>query len=358
MNEPLSHIEDARTLAQAIVDTVREPLLVLDNHMQVVMASRSFYTTFRVDQHEVDGRTLYSLGDGQWDIPALRTHLEGVAAGSEAMEAFEVEREFPGIGECAMLLNARKVFYEHGPHTTVLLGIENVTERRKMDREASSFLVRTEELLRQKDLLLQEMQHRIANSLQIIASVLLLKASSVTSEETRLHSNEAHQRVMSIAAVQSRLHAAPAGDLIQIKPYLTKLCESLAGSMISDNRPVYLSVQADSCALPSASAASIGLIVTERVINALKYAFPDNRLDGQVRVSYEVNGSDWKLAIADSGIGKPSEDGARAKKGLGTSLVMALAQQLDAKVDVASSPTGRKVSISHATFTLRVPKGA
>jgi two-component sensor histidine kinase len=355
MTERFSHIEDARTLAQAIVDTVREPLLVLDRHLQVVAASRSFYRTFRVDSPEVDGRTLYALGDGQWDIPTLRLHLEEIVAGGDALEAFEVEREFPGVGHRAMLLNARKVFYESNSHTTVLLAIEDVTERRKIEREKSDLHRQTEELLRQKDLLLQEMQHRIANSLQIIASVLLLKARSVTSEETRLHLNEAHQRVMSIAAVQQHLHTSPLGDLIQIEPYLTQLCDSLARSMITDNRPISLRVRAHSSgAVTSAQAASIGLIVTELVINALKYAFPGDRQDGEVIVSYEVNGSDWNLVVFDNGIGEPVGSGAPPRKGLGTSLVNALANQLEAKVTVTSGPTGRSVAISHATFTSRL----
>jgi len=354
MTVPFIHIDDARTLAQAIVDTVREPLLVLDDHLRVVTASRSFYAMFHVERDEVDGRTVYALGDGQWDIPLLRSRLEEIIAGSDAMEAFEVERTFPGVGPRAMLLNARKVFYERGPQTTVLLAIEDVTERRKIEREKSDLFRQTEELLRQKDLLLQEMQHRIANSLQIIASVLLLKARSVTSEETRVHLNEAHQRVMSIAAVQQHLHAAPLGDLIQIEPYLTKLCESLAGSMITDNRPISLSVRADSGAVTSAQAASLGLIVTELVINALKYAFPGDREDGKIIVSYEINGSDWNLVVFDNGIGEPVGSMALPRKGLGTSLVNALAHQLDAKVNVISGPAGRSVAISHATFTSRL----
>ena len=68
-------IEDARALAQAIVDTVREPLLVLDKDMRVVTASRSFYLTFRVNRQETQGQLLFSLGDGQWDIPGLADSL-------------------------------------------------------------------------------------------------------------------------------------------------------------------------------------------------------------------------------------------------------------------------------------------
>ena len=101
-----------------------------------------------------------------------------------------------------------------------------------------------QELLRQKQVLLQEMQHRVANSLQIIASILLLKARTVKSEETRAHLKEAHQRVMSVAAVQEQLHASGHGELIERGPYLSRLCETLAASMIGDSRPIGLDVRA------------------------------------------------------------------------------------------------------------------
>ena len=136
-----------------------------------------------------------------------------------------------------MLLNARKVFYEGNDHTTILLAIEDITERRAAEREM-------QQLLHQKELLLEEMQHRIANSLQIIASILLLKASTVQSEETRQHLQDAHKRVMSVAAVQQHLQASGRGEPIAVAPYLSKLCETLAQSMIGDSRPISLQVDA------------------------------------------------------------------------------------------------------------------
>ena len=99
--------------------------------------------------------------------------------------------------------------------------------------------------MREKDMLLEEMQHRVANSLQIIASILLIKARTVQSEETRLQLEDAHQRVLSVAAVQQHLHVVGGGKPIEIGTYLTKLCETLAQSMIGDSRPISLKVEAD-----------------------------------------------------------------------------------------------------------------
>jgi hypothetical protein len=271
VTEPFKGIEDARVLAQAIVDTVREPLLVLDGDLRVLAVSRSFYITFRVQRQDVLGRPLYALGDGQWHIPALRMLLENIIRERTSMDAFEVEHEFPRIGRRIMLLNARAVFYADKSHTTLLLAFEDVTERRAIEREKEELLRQTEELLRQKDVLLQEMEHRVANSLQIIASILMIKARTVTSEETRLHLHDAHQRVMAVAAVQQHLHAAESFDQIEIGPYLTRLCESLAASMIGDSRPITLQVLVNGGTAASAKAVSLGLIVTELVINALKH---------------------------------------------------------------------------------------
>ena len=140
----LTEIEEARAFAQAIIDTVREPVLVLDQDLRVITASRSFYRTFKVGPEDTEGRLLYELGDGHWDIPKLRLLLEKIVPENGVMEDYEVEYEFPNVGPRTMCLNARKVFYEEGSHTTILLGIEDVTRQRVLEREK-------DDLLRQKD---------------------------------------------------------------------------------------------------------------------------------------------------------------------------------------------------------------
>jgi hypothetical protein len=127
-----------------------------------------------------EDRAVYALGDGQWNIPALRFLLENIAPLHTVMEGYEVEHKFPGIGRRSMLLNAREVVGQRNARKLILLTIEDVTERRDAEREMA-------ELLRHKEMLLHEMQHRVANSLQIIAGMLLLKARTVQSEETRMH---------------------------------------------------------------------------------------------------------------------------------------------------------------------------
>jgi chemotaxis protein methyltransferase CheR len=338
-------VQDAFALAHAIVDTVREPLVVLDDELRVVAASRSFYRTFRVNRSETQGRLLFELGDGAWDIQKLRLLLGKIIPERGEMEDYEVDHDFPDIGRRTMLLNARKVFYEIGSHANIiLLGIEDVTGKRALEREK-------DELLRQKDVLLDEIQHRVANSLQIIASIILLKAKSVHSEETRRHLQDAHNRVISVAAVQQHLHASAAIGSMEVQPYLTRLCEALSHSMIGDDRPVSLKVVGEGGTATCRDAESLGLIVTELVINSLKYAFSNDKKERQIVVAYELSGTDWMLSVADNGVGKPDGIFVQPKSGLGTGIVKALAKQLDAQVGTVSGSQGTTVSITHATFS-------
>ena len=108
------------------MDTVREPLVVLDQDLRVVAASRSFYLTFKANPDNTEGQLLYELGDGEWDIPKLRLLLEKIIPEHGTMEDFEVEHDFPDVGLRTMCLNARQVFYEAGSHTTILLGFEDI----------------------------------------------------------------------------------------------------------------------------------------------------------------------------------------------------------------------------------------
>ena len=348
---PFVDVQDGIALANAIVDTVRDPLLVLDHDLRVIAASRSFYNTFRLARDDVRGLLLYEIDGAQWDIPKLRELLKAISNDQAIVEGYEVDREFPAIGRRVMLLNARKVFYEKGTHTTVLLAFEDITGQRTIERQV-------QELLREKDMLLDEMQHRVANSLQIIASILLIKARTVQSEETRLQLEDAHQRVLSVAAVQQHLHVVGGGKPVELASYLTRLCETLAQSMIGDSRAISLRVDADAGTAISREAVSIGLIVTELVMNALKHAFPNEKPDATIDVSYKVAGTDWKLTISDNGMGKPDVSASNTKPGLGTSLVKALTRQLDAVVDVVSDSSGTAITITHATFKSQPLKAA
>lgn len=346
MTLSLPPIPDPQSLAQAIVDTIHEPLLVLDAHLRVLAAGRAFYETFKVDPVETVGRLLYDLGDGQWNAPALRVLLETIIPERTAMDGFEVDHDFPGVGHRVMLLNARKVVYATNADTNILLAFTDITARRAVELERAELLDRTQDLLREKQVLLREIQHRVANSLQIIASILMLKAKAVTSEETRLHLKDAHQRVLSVAEVQSQLYESGGVDRIEVGLYLTKLCNGLTSSMIGEDRAITIKVDADHGMIESDKAVSMGLIVTELVINAIKYAFPPPWPNAVISVNYRALDSGWRLVISDNGVG-PSVKTGPAHGGLGTAIVEALVKQLGARVETDS---GSGVSVTIASL--------
>ena len=123
--------QEIREYAESVVDTVREPLVVLDADLRVISANRSFYKTFKVKSRETEGQLLYDLGNRQWNIPKLRELLEEILPKDTTFDNFEVEHEFKIIGRRVMHLNARQIYRKTKETHLILLAIEDVTERKR-----------------------------------------------------------------------------------------------------------------------------------------------------------------------------------------------------------------------------------
>ena len=150
---------------------------------------------------------------------------------------------------------------------------------------------------------------------------------------------------MAVATVQEQLHPIPFGSEIEVKNYLTRLCESLAASMIVDGQPVTIRVEAGEGSTTSEQAVSMGLIATELVINALKHAFPDGA-KGTIVVSFESSASAWRLAVSDDGVGVGTHlADAPARIGLGTSIIEALTRQLGGRITTSAALPGTTISV-------------
>jgi two-component sensor histidine kinase len=338
--------EVAVNLSFALVASSAAPLLLLDRDLRVVAASASFCWAFGIDPAKVAGSRLGELGGGEWNISQLVSLLNATASGYAKVESYEMDLLRKGHAVRRLVLNAQKLHYGEEVNVRLVLSVVDVTDARLAEKFK-------EDLVREKDVLLQELHHRVANSLQIIASVLMQSARKVQSEETRIHLVDAHQRVMSVAALQKQLAVTRLGD-VELRPYFTALCESIGASMIFDREQVSLDVTTDDSITTADASVSLGLIVTELVINALKHAFPDNR-PGRISVDYHTRGANWTLSVNDDGVGI-SENPDDAKPGLGTGIVQALATQLGAHVDIASKGSGTKVSIVHTFIPVLVGK--
>src|SRR5581483_5562007 len=128
----LQAAEEARDYAEGMIETVREPLVVLDSDLRLQRATRAFYDTFLVTREETEGRFLYDLGNGEWNRPRLRELIGAALFRSEAFHDFEVEHEFPHIGRRIMRLNGRRIPFPQSQRRMLLLSIEDVTERREI----------------------------------------------------------------------------------------------------------------------------------------------------------------------------------------------------------------------------------
>lgn len=330
--------ESSSSLGMALVVSSSTPLILLNEALFVQAASGSFCRAFSLDPETVVGTELFALGNGEWNVPQLRSLLTATAAGKAAIDAYEMDLKRGGEPARCLVLNAHVLDHPADEAPRLVLAVMDVTDTRTAARKMDT-------LVREKQVLLQELNHRVANSLQIIASVLMLRVRSAQSEEARGHLRDAHHRVMSVATLQRQLAATASGD-VTLRPYLTDLCASIAASMISDPDLVTLTVEADDSAMPADQSVSLGLIVTELVINSLKHAYPDEVAKGAIRVSFDTTTDGWVLTVADDGIGLGG-DHASGKPGLGTGIVNALAAQLSAIVEVTDAHPGCSVSIIH-----------
>jgi two-component sensor histidine kinase len=334
--------ETALSLTMAVVTASPGPLLMLDGDLNIVAASSSFCAAFEIDAASAPGQQLSALGSGEWNVPQLRSLLDATRSRPATIEACEMDLERRGLPSRHLIVQAQRLVYLDLEDLRLLIAVSDVTEARESEK-------RKDEALRQNRILLEEVRHRVSNSLQIIASVLLQNARKTQSEETRGHLQDAHHRVMSVAALERLLAGSGEGHVV-LREYVSSLCDHIAGSIIGDTNQVSLSVTGGEGVVDARLSVSLGLMLTELVINAVKHAFPDGRA-GKIAVSCEVRGPNWSLSVADDGVGMPT-DPAHTRAGLGTSIIQALARQLQATIETSSAHPGTRVFIAHSQIGL------
>ena len=308
---------------------------MLEPDLTIRFANRAFCQTFAVAPEHTVGRKLYELGDGQWDIPGLRASLETIFSGHKTIEAFEVDHVFPSIGRRVMALNARKV-YRHGNNIKqILLAIEDVTERVRLERERSAAHERIA-------MLMQELTHRVKNSLQSIAAMVMIEARNHKSGEGKAALERVSNRIEALGQLYSKLSKSDRVEAVDAATYMDELCRDLVASVQREGgKTVVLKTDIESVLLPTDRAIPMGLIVNELVTNALKYAFP-SETTGTVMVTLKRMPGELRLTVADDGKGI---DISRADSGLGGRLVEGFAQQLGGQVERESGSQGTTVRL-------------
>jgi PAS domain S-box-containing protein len=156
-------INEARAYAQNIVETVREPLLIMDGSLKVVSANKAFYATFKVKPKETQGRFIYNLGNGQWDIPELRKLLKEIITKRDTLDDYEMNHKFETIGQKTMLLNARRIPPTPAKPRIILLAIEDISEKRELQQEITVGLEKkVRERTKQLDVVNEKLKEKIS----------------------------------------------------------------------------------------------------------------------------------------------------------------------------------------------------
>ena len=191
-----AEIEESRVYAEAIVQTVGRPLVVLDANLRVASANESFFETFQVSRDETLNQSLYDFGNRQWDIPALRDLLEKLLPEAQEIKDFGVDHTFDRIGLRIMRLNAR-LMRRSGRPTLILLAIEDVTERSKAEAMVKHHAAALAEEHRRKDEFLAMLGHELRNPLSALMTGLevLGRVSAERAEEVRAMMVRQTQRI-------------------------------------------------------------------------------------------------------------------------------------------------------------------
>jgi len=302
-------------LAQCIVDTIRDPLVVLEHDMTIVTANKAFLTIFGITEAEMRGRRVSELGQHQWDVPALRHLMEKVLQENKPIESFEIEDDFPGLGRRVFSLNARKVF-RPGNHTNrMLLVFEDITDRKQRERDAQ--------------MLTNEISHRIKNNLQIIAGLIAYEARSTVPPYVQGY-KAMESRIGAIAQLYDLISQSSRGGTIAADAYLRKISKAMSASLLGHTSGIEIEVKAEALDIDADRAVPFGLLVNELGTNAIKHAFPDGT--GRVVLSVEQVGDQIELTVADDGVGMNNKESAKLSEKRGSDYVAIFVRQLGGRI--------------------------
>jgi two-component sensor histidine kinase len=307
--------------AQGMIDTIDDPLLVLDQALCVQTASRAFYRTFAVSRDETIGRPIYELGNGQWNIPELRRLLQEVVPKAHAILDYELSHDFPNIGERIMLLSAKRLFHPDNNSPHLLIVIEDVTERRRINHE--------------KDLVIGEIQHRLKNLLAIVQA--LARQTEVKDRSAEEYRDAFLGRLT--ALIKTYDLSLPG----QVRPDLHELASRV--SIMLGTEAVVIEA-GTSVALAPEQVLPLGMILHELGTNAVKHgalSVPG----GRVRVGWTLSGAvgDQQLTLHWREEGGPAVR-QPARQSFGTRLINAAARDLHGRAELSFATSGLQAEIS------------
>lgn len=362
LHELTNRLQQSRDYADAIVDTVREPILVLDSNLRVVRANLCFYVHFKTSRELTERRLIYELGNGQWDIPKLRVLLEKILPESTSLRDHEVTHVFPEIGERTVSLNAQRLDWPE--RALILLAIEDITER-------TTVLETLREGDRHKDEFLAMLGHELRNPLAAIRNALLISARDDVNPAAK-------RQALAMIGRQLQKEVRLVDDLLDLSRIthgtiaLEKKQVDLAEVVMQAVEETRHSLDARghelTLALPSegvlveGDATRLEQVVANLLSNSIKFTEPG----GRIHVAVQRHGGEAHITVVDNGIGiapellpkifdlfvqaKGSPDRAHGGLGLGLTLVRRIIGLHGGTVDVK-----RRGLEQGAEFVVRLP---
>ncbi|MDB5531925.1 MAG: domain S-box-containing protein [Hyphomicrobiales bacterium] len=316
-------------LTQFIVDTIRDPLVVLESDMTIVTASHAFLTMFGITEAEARGKRVSELGQRQWDVPALRHLMEQVLPKNKPIESFEIEDEFPGLGRRVFNLNARKISQPGNPNHRMLLVFEDITDRKQRERDAQ--------------MLTNEISHRIKNNLQVVVGLFAYEARMMPQPWAQGY-KAMQARIAAIAQLYDLISQSSLSRTIALDAYLKEIAKTLSASLLGNTSGIQIEVKAAPLEIDSDRAVPFGLLVNELATNAIKHAFPHGT--GCVVLSIEQVADQIELTVSDDGIGMKNKGVANPSEKRGADYVAIFVRQLGGTLIVSGSEgTGTSIKI-------------
>ena len=334
-------IEAARDYANAIVETVSQPLLVLDCDLRIVRANHCFYQMFQLTAAQTEQQSIFEVGNRLWDLPDLRSLLENVLARDVTFQDFEVIQSITSESAQILLFNARKI-HDDRHEQSILLAIEDITDRRRSEIQIRGSLT-------EKEVLLREIHHRVKNNLQIVSSLLSLQSNRVTDPHASEILQDSQNRVASMALIHEILYQSTNLADLNFAEYITTLVRNLFSSYSVDPTAISLDVNVRAATNIGVDRAVLcALILNELVTNALKHGFGDD-LHGEVKIALVANEENLlTLSVANNGRKLPQDFDILHVRSMGLNLVMSLVKQIQGQLVVETG----EITVFKVTFPL------
>ena len=294
--------------AEAIVETVREPLVILNQNLQVLQANKTFYETFRAAREDTEGRLIYDLGNGQWNIPKLRELLENILPAHATFRDFEVTHEFEHVGRKVMLLNASEVFNPNAQARTILLAIEDATDRKQAEEELRTTNAELQHFAYALTHDLQEPLRMVVNFTELLGREYVGKLGKEADQfisysvEGALRIEALLKALLAYWEVSGRQQSGFAS--IDCGAALAKALLNLQVAIAESGAVV------TSGPLPTVVVEEVMLIqlFQNLISNSIKYRGEETPT---IHVSAEKDGEGWLFAVSDNGIGIDPQDARR-----------------------------------------------